>query len=728
MIIHNFFATAPKGLEPLLADELRALGAADVAETRAGVGFSGDLEMAYRVCLWSRLASRVLLPLATFSAPGPDALYEQVRALPWEEHFAGESTLAVNAQVNRSQISHSRFAALKVKDGIVDRFRERTGSRPSVDVRQPDLRINLYLFNDEATLSIDLSGESLHRRGYRAEGVMAPLKENLAAAILLRAGWPDIAAAGGSLLDPLCGSGTLPIEAALMAADIAPGLNRPAYGFFRWLGHRSGTWKRLVAEALERRKAGLDRLPDIAGYDSAGQAIRAARINADRAGLGGLVRFEQKELTALRPLPAMECRPGLLVANPPYGERLGEVAELRPLYAGLGESLRTGFVGWKAAVLTGNPDLAKQIAIRARRRHTLYNGALECRLFHFDIDPQWFFGADMAEGRPSTGSSKKGLSPGAAMFANRLRKNLRQVKRWADRGEITCFRLYDADMPEYAVAVDLYEQWLHVQEYQAPSSIDPDQARKRLDEVMEALPEALDMPPERIFLKVRSRQSGASQYNKLSAGGQLHEVREGDCRFLVNFTDYLDTGLFLDHRLTRRMIRELAAGKRFLNLFAYTGTATVHAARGGAATTTTVDMSRTYLDWAKRNLALNGFREGPRHRMIQADCLGWLERESSRPSELYDLIFLDPPTFSNSKGMEGTFDVQRDHVQLLRQTAKLLERGGILLFSNNFRKFKMERDALPELEIEDVTAATIPKDFARNPRIHHCWVIKHREG
>jgi 23S rRNA (guanine2445-N2)-methyltransferase / 23S rRNA (guanine2069-N7)-methyltransferase len=282
-------------------------------------------------------------------------------------------------------------------------------------------------------------------------------------------------------------------------------------------------------------------------------------------------------------------------------------------------------------------------------------------------------------------------------------------------------------MPEYAVAVDLYEQWLHVQEYQAPSSIDPDQAAKRLDEVMEALPEALDIPPGRIFLKVRRRQAGPSQYGKLDAGGELHEVREGNCRLLVNFTDYLDTGLFLDHRPTRLMIQQQAAGKRFLNLFGYTASATVHAARGGAAATVTVDMSRTYLDWARRNLALNGFREGAQHRLVQADCLAWLEKESERQTERFDLIFLDPPTFSNSKGMEGTFDVQRDHVPLLRQAVRLLEKDGVLLFSNNYRRFKMDREALPELLIEDITAETIPQDFSRNPRIHNCWRVKKRD-
>ena len=391
------------------------------------------------------------------------------------------------------------------------------------------------------------------------------------------------------------------------------------------------------------------------------------------------------------------------------------------LYGRLGENLRRHFVGWKAAIFTGNPDLAKEIAIRARRKHSLYNGALQCQLLHFDIEERWFFGAqkDLRPAQPAPP-----LSAGAIMFANRIKKNLRQVGRWAKKNDISCYRLYDADMPEYAVAVDLYGTWVHVQEYQAPDTVDADMARQRLKEAMAVLPEALAVSPEQIFLKVRSRQSGPSQYRKLQEQKQFHEVAEGNCRFWVNFTDYLDTGLFLDHRPTRFLVQELAAGKRFLNLFAYTGSATVHALKGGAASTLTVDMSRTYLDWAQRNLALNGFQLDGSHRLLQADCLAWLEQAEGS----FDLIFLDPPSFSNSKSMTGTFDVQRDHVALLRQALGLLAEGGVLLFSNNLRRFKLDREALADLEIEDITAATIPKDFARNQRIHNCWKISRKQN
>lgn len=711
MMRHAFFATAPKGVESLLADELRALGAEEVAETRAGVAFAGTLETGYRACLWTRLASRILLPLATFPAASPEELYAGIAALDWREHLAPEGTLAVDCNVSNSRITHSHFAALKVKDAIVDRFREECGVRPSVELIRPDIRVNLHLNRDLATVSLDLSGESLHRRGYREEQVLAPLKENLAAAILLRAGWPETAAAGGALLDPMCGSGTLVIEAALMAADCAPGLLRSYYGFFRWRGHDPALWQRLLDEAQARREAGLALLPVLWGFDADRKAIEAARGNARRAGLEGRLHIERREVAALTAPPAAET--GLVLVNPPYGERLGEVEELKPLYALLGRRLKEQFAGWRAAVFTGNPELGMHLGIRARRINTLFNGALECKLLRCDLEPRWF-----VDDRQDRAPVPAVLSDGATMFANRLRKNLKSLGRWAQKNGISCYRLYDADMPEYAVAVDLYEEWVHVQEYQAPATVDPRKARERLREVMAVLPEVLAVPPERIFLKVRQRQKGRAQYDKLGEQGAFHQVREGNCSFWVNFTDYLDTGLFLDHRPTRQLLGDLAAGKRFLNLFAYTGAATVHAALGGAVATTSVDMSRTYLDWARRNLELNGIF-GPDHRLVQGDCLRWLEEEQGR----YDLIFLDPPTFSTSKSMATTFDVQRDHVPLLQTAAALLAPGGVLIFSNNNRRFKIDAEALAGLQVEDLTRRTIDRDFERNPRIHNCWKI-----
>ncbi|HKJ09442.1 MAG TPA: bifunctional 23S rRNA (guanine(2069)-N(7))-methyltransferase RlmK/23S rRNA (guanine(2445)-N(2))-methyltransferase RlmL, partial [Gammaproteobacteria bacterium] len=491
---HALFATAPKGLTSLLLDELRELGAAAAKETPAGVSFEGPLELAYRACLWSRFANRILLPLARFAAPTPESLYDGVRSIAWAQHMASDATLAVDANSAASAIGHSRYAALKVKDAVVDQFRSATGERPSVDVEQPDLRINLYLFRDQATVSIDLSGDSLHRRGYRRESVAAPLKENLAAAILMRAGWPAVAAQGGPLVDPMCGSGTLPIEAALMAGDVAPGLLRARFGFERWPGHRPALWQTLLEEAGERRARGRERIPSVCGYDEDAAAVRAALANIEAAGLRGVVHAERRELARL--VPTRTDRAGLVVVNPPYGQRLGDAHSLRPLYALLGSRLREHFVGWRAAVFTGNPELAKGMGLRARRQHALFNGAIPCKLLHFDVDPQWFVAA---RGPASGPRPLADAGAGGEMFANRLRKNLRQLRRWAERESICCYRVYDADMPEYALAVDLYRgdsQWVHVQEYAPPASIDPQRARTRLREALTVLPEVLEVPRE----------------------------------------------------------------------------------------------------------------------------------------------------------------------------------------------------------------------------------------
>jgi 23S rRNA (guanine2445-N2)-methyltransferase / 23S rRNA (guanine2069-N7)-methyltransferase len=730
----DLFATAPLGLETLLASELSALGAAAVKERRSGVQFQGSLELAYRICLWSRLANRILLKLAAFPAATPDALYAGVRGIDWQDHLHGEGSLAVDFVAQHSAITHRLFGAQKVKDAIVDQFTERNGRRPDVRLVQPDVRVNVYLDRDEATLSLDLSGESLHRRGYRLAGGGAPLKENLAAAVLIRAGWPHIAQTGGALFDPMCGSGTLLIEAALLAGDVAPGLRRDYFGFLGWKRHDPVLWDRLLAEAEARREMGRRRIPRIVGHDIDRDAVRSAWQNIERAGLLDHVHVERHSVGEGPPaLPA-----GLVVVNPPYGERLGETEELNGLYRSLGAMLREHFQGWRAAVLTGHPEMAFKLGIRAHRQYALFNGTIPCKLFNFEILPERYFtphadGAEDESGRQSRALLRRAertevLSEAAAMFANRLKKNLRYYQRWARQNAIFCYRVYDADLPEYAVAVDLYQGddlRATVQEYQAPSTIDPERAEQRLAEALAATLQVLQIAPDHLHLKIRRRQKGASQYEKQADTGHFVEVLESGYRFLVNLQDYLDTGLFLDHRLTRQLIRDLAQGRHFLNLFAYTGTATVYAAKGGAHSTTSVDLSKTYLDWAARNLASNGIA-GDAHRLERSDVLEWLRRAGAERRR-YGLIFLDPPTFSQSKAMSGTLDVQRDHVELLRRTCELLEPGGILIFSTNARRFKLDQEALPGWSIEDISARTIPRDFARNPRIHQCWKLQ-RQG
>jgi 23S rRNA (guanine2445-N2)-methyltransferase / 23S rRNA (guanine2069-N7)-methyltransferase len=720
----EFFAACPRHVPDLLAGELRALGLDVAREHPAGVSFTGPLRDGYLACLASRTASRVLLTLGSVPLDSAETMYEAIRALPWEEHLATEGTLAIDVVgQGPSWVRHTQFVAQKAKDAVVDRIRERSGARPSVDLVAPDLRLNLSLMRERASLAIDLSGDPLHRRGYRQSGVEAPLKENLAAALLLRCGWPAIAAAGGAFVDPMCGSGTLVIEAALMAADVAPGLLRRRFGFERWLGHDPVAWEELRAAALERRRIGELGTGRFRGYDRDQSAIRASLANSGRSSVGDHLLFERRELASLT---AASAAHGLVLVNPPYGARLEQAGTLEPLYGLLGAKLMECFPGWEAGVFTGNPPLGRALRLRAYRAHTFFNGPIECRLLRFELKPETVE-PDAETARRARLESAR-ARPGAAMFGNRLRKNLQRLEAWAKREDVACFRVYDADMPEYAFAVDLYgndERWACVQEYAAPATVSPEAARGRRDEVLAVLPEVLSLPPERVVLRVRRRQRGGEQYEKVGEEAEFHVVREGRYRFLVNFTDYLDTGLFLDHRLTRQRVGELAAGRSFLNLFAYTGTATVHAAGGGATSSTTVDMSRTYLDWAKRNLALNGLA-GPQHGFVQADCLAWLEEQGRAPSRRYGLVFVDPPTLSRSKRMTREFDVQRDHAALLEACGRLLEPGGIIVFSNNFQKFRLDPALAERFEVEDLSRATLPEDFARNPRIHVCFLLRPR--
>jgi 23S rRNA (guanine2445-N2)-methyltransferase / 23S rRNA (guanine2069-N7)-methyltransferase len=727
--MHSFIATVAKGLEPILMDELASLGAVSLSPRKSAVAFEGTLETAYLACLWSRVASRILLPLSSFPSSSPKELYEGVQAIKWNEHLSPTGSLAVDCHTSASAISHSHYAALKAKDAIVDQLRDRTGSRPSVDLKQPVHRINLYIHRNQAHISLDLSGDSLHRRRYRKTGLSAPMKENLAAAILFKAGWPDFAKTGRPFLDPMCGSGTLAIEAALMAGDVAPGLLRHDFGFQRWAQHDPTLWQRLFGEAQARRREGLKNLPPIFGYDIDKRAVEVTLNHAHRAGLNGKIQVERRALQDVKP-PAR--RPGLLAVNPPYGKRLRTQTGLPALYEKLGFILKASFNQWRAALLTAQPELGYRLGLRSRKPFTFYNGPLECKLLVMTIEPSQYLGKRekapspaqlIIQKNPAKPGNNRGL--GAVSLANRLRKNIKHLGRWARKNGILCYRLYDADLPEYALALDLYEGdklWAHVQEYEAPSTVDPAKAKKRLREALAVTQDVLGIPQEQLFLKIRRKQRKQGQYEKVATRGRFHQVKEGNCRHLINLTDYLDTGLFLDHRITRHMIQIMAKGKRFLNLFAYTGTATVNAAKGGARSTTSIDLSSTYLQWAQRNLTLNGF-QGTDHKFIQSDSMIWMRNEVRRSKGGYDLIFLDPPTFSRSKKMNGLFDVQRDYVTLISLGARLLNKGGTIIFSTNFRKFRMDEKAFPHLRVEDITRATIPRDFSRNPKIHSCWKL-----
>jgi 23S rRNA (guanine2445-N2)-methyltransferase / 23S rRNA (guanine2069-N7)-methyltransferase len=713
--VRYWVATAPVGAASVLAEELAQFGAEDIRERSHDVKFQGTLEVGYRACLWSRTATRVLLSLGSIDASSTKSVYEAVKRIDWREHLAPGATLACDCSGGNESIRHTIYGSQLLKDAVCDNLRETTGERPNIKPERPDVLLHLHVEGPTALVSLDFSGESLHRRGYRSEGGRAPLKENVAAAVLLRAGWPQIAEAGGTLLDPMCGSGTFLTEGALIAADAAPAIDREYFGFLKWHGHDAALWGRLRAEALARRSARVARRC-ILGSDIDSEAVRMAITNASQAGVADWLHVEKRALSELlRP----KGETGLVVANPPYGERIGAESGLPALYSELGGVLRDRFQGWQAAILTGNPPLARNLGVYAKRTHRVFNGTIECRLLRFDLN-------EASAQRPAEEVRADWSSrPGAQMFANRLRKNLQRLDPWAAREHIDCFRVYDADMPEYAFAIDLYgrdSRHVYVQEYAAPKSVNQESARERRREALAVLPEVLGVPLPQVHSRVRKPQKGAEQYEKRDSAAERHAVQEGGLKFWVNFRDYLDTGLFLDHRIMRGMLRAWAKDADFLNLFCYTGSATVYAAAGGARSTTGIDLSNTYLDWAHENLLLNGFR-GNNHELYRADCLAWLEEQESGGAR-FDLIFLDPPTFSNSKRMEGVLDVQRDHVGMIRRSLKLLRPAGRLVFSTNYTRFKLEAEALMDFSIEDISAATVPKDFERHARIHKCFVVR----
>jgi 23S rRNA (guanine2445-N2)-methyltransferase / 23S rRNA (guanine2069-N7)-methyltransferase len=712
--VRYWIATAPVGAASVLAEELVQFGAHDVRERSHDVKFQGTLEVGYRACLWSRTATRVLLSLGSIDAGSSKAVYDAVKRMDWREHLGPGATLACECSGGNESIRHTIYGSQLLKDAVCDQLRDATGERPNIKPERPDVLLHLHVEGPTALVSVDFSGESLHRRGYRAEGGRAPLKENVAAAVLLRAGWPAILEQGGVLVDPMCGSGTFLTEAALIAADAAPALERDYFGFTGWRAHDAELWERLRAEARARRSARAARRC-ILGSDVDADAVRMALANGEPAGVSDWLHVEKRSLAELvRP----KADAGLVVANPPYGERIGAESGLPALYSELGAALRDRFQGWQAAILTGNPPLARNLGIYAKRTHRFFNGTIECRLLRFDLN-------ETREQKPAEAVRADWSSrPGAQMFANRLRKNLQRLDAWAEREHIECFRVYDADMPEYAFAVDLYgraSRHVYVQEYAPPKTVDRESARERRREALAVMPDVLEVPVSRIHSRVRKPQKGSEQYEKQDTQAERHAVEEGGLKFWVNFRDYLDTGLFLDHRIVRGLLRNWAQGGEFLNLFCYTGSATVYAAAGGARSTTSIDLSNTYLDWAHENLVLNGFG-GREHELYRADCLQWLEEQETKGPR-FDLIFVDPPTFSNSKRMEGVLDVQRDHVGMIRRSLKLLRPSGRLVFSTNYTRFKLDGDALKDLRVEDISARTIPKDFERHARIHRCFDI-----
>lgn len=737
------YATCATGLQHILAEELKALGASNVSAAGAGVRFNGGVPMAYKACLWSRVANRVLLPIREGMAGDPDALYALTRLVDWSTHMDVEGTLAVDFFSANSNITHTQYGALKVKDAIVDQFRENLGSRPNVDRERPNLRVNVYVFRNKARIAIDLSGSGLHRRGYREQAGPAPVKENLAAALLLASGWDERVKDGDAFYDPLCGSGTLPIEAALIACNRAPGLARDYFGFLGWKQHDSSLWQELLTDA--ESKVITSPVP-ISGADKSKKSIALAAENAMTAGVADSIDFSAIDFFHNNAVSVAGS--GLILTNPPYGERLDTNAGF---YKTLGAQLSSTFASWSCGVFTATAAPMRHMQLPLTSALDVRNGGIDCKLYLGNVPSVSknaargkMTGATsaasdshaLASRAPALSTSRLGTDSVDVMpFRNRLKKNLNKLKSWRKREQIDALRVYDADLPEFAVAIDVYDcenaRHVVVQEYKAPATVNVAMAAARLQSVVSAMPDSLDVDPNNVHVKVREKQSGGTQYERANGKSVTGVVRESGYLLECNFSDYLDTGLFLDHRVVRKYMQDSASSKRVLNLFAYTGAATIAAISGGAASTVSVDLSKKYCAWLERNLRLNDMM-GAEHSVVREDVLTWLS-DYNGPS--FDLILLDPPTFSNSTGIDADWNVQRDHIDCIQRCMAKLSPDGLLIFSNNYRRFKLdasldgnlgrqENGTAARFHVEDKSRWSIDKDFERNSRIHQCWFIR----
>ena len=781
-----------EGLEWILAQELERVGAQDLRIGRRTIEFSAapgaEKETLYRAVLESRAAIRVLEPLGRFRVDSPDSLYHAMQEVDWTEQLKISDTLRVDAAIHDTFLTHSLYAAQIVKDAIVDQLRTPSGKRPSVQLRGATLRLGLHLVGDVATIFRDAAGRSLHQRGWRMGEVDAPLSEVLAAGILGITGWWRVGectvdeATFEPLLDTMCGSGTLVIEAATIAARIAPGLyraRRKAHGFYKFRDCDRGLFDRLVAEleARVREPAGGFQASDLDP-----NAVAAAKACADAAGVSSCIAIDVKHFEQAR--PAGEG--GLVVTNPPYGERL-PLPRSAAFFRRFGDWLVQQCGGWRAAILAADTPAAGQLGLRPTYRVPLSNGPIACRLLEVEIrrrevqvqptahaphppgdtgtpdaerrdrrkldehgsfrpeeesgsvegdgersprgdfcrpgdNPDGFNAPAQASGRPHTRTTDDQIGD----FRRRLAKRFKHLSKWARRQGIEAFRVYDRDIPEIPLVIDWYAGWLHAAEYERPHERTDIEHDVWLDKMIEAAALELGVPPMQTFLKVRRRQRDGGQYEKVDQRLAVLTVKEGDLSFEVNLSDYLDTGLFLDHRQTRAMVRGEADGKRMLNLFCYTGSFSVYAAAGGAKETVSVDLSNTYLDWTRTNLAKNGFKDAGRHRIVRDEARAFLEHRANRGEPPFDLVVVDPPTYSRSAKSETPWDVERDHAELLELVARNLVTGGVVYFSTNFRRFHLAEERLSALyTFREITNRTIPEDF-RNERIHRAWRLVKR--
>ncbi|QIQ41948.1 MAG: bifunctional 23S rRNA (guanine(2069)-N(7))-methyltransferase RlmK/23S rRNA (guanine(2445)-N(2))-methyltransferase RlmL [Buchnera aphidicola (Microlophium carnosum)] len=699
--MNHLFASTNFGTEKLLEQELLSLGAKNIHVINGGIYYQSNDLLLYQSLMWSRIASRIYFCIKKFTINNRDDLYNNIYNINWTEIFHLHNTFLVNFKGTNNTIRNTLFGALIIKDAIVDQFQKQYSSRPNVNLITPDIRIKSLLLNNNILhVMLDLSGESLHKRGYRQFCNTTPIKENLGTAIVLTSGWCK----NIPIIDPMCGSGTLLIEAAMIASDRAPGLTRLKWGFQSWKKYNENIWKNVVKEAKDRFKRGLKQCFKnyFIGYDYDSEMIKKAKKNALNAGMLKIIRFSTQNLNDLKNIYNKE-QTGIILSNPPYGERCQTESQLAGLYVQLGIVAKKYFNNWKLSILSSSEFLLNFLQMHAYEEHFFKNGSLNCIQKNFLIFLK----------KPNINKNE---------FKDRLNKNFKKLKKWINLEKLECFRVYNADLPNYNIIVDIYDKWIVIQEYKAPKLIDYNKAFKRLCHAIYYTKKILSIPVNNIILKTRQKNKNKTQYKKLFNSNNFIIVKEHHAKFLVNLTDYLDTGLFSDKRLVRKLLGTMAKGKDFLNLFSYTGTASVYAGLGQSNSTTSVDISNTYIKWSIRNMSLNNL-VGSQHNFIQADCLHWIKKTNQK----FDLIFINPPTFSNSKKMKYSFDLKRDYFDIIVNLKRILRHDGDIVFSSSTHNFDINFDYIRKIKLhaKKITKKMQSKDYLKNSHIYHTWLIKH---
>lgn len=702
----EFVSTCAAGLEDLVADELTSFGA-DISSSRKGeIRWSATLEAGYRTCLWSRFSSRLILVLSEFTIDTTDDLYEAAKTITWEDHLSREDSFAVDCVLAASgPVTNSMFGALRIKDGLVDRFRERHGVRPDVQTQRPTVRVYLQVHGNRALLGLDLSGEGLHRRGYRVDSGPAPLKENLAAAIMALSGWNG----SSYLIDPMCGSATLLIEAAMMKADSAPGLGRTYFGLFGWLGHQKSVWDELVAEALDREASAREqKWPPLIGYDGSRSAVLAARKNIAQAGFADRIQVAQQELHQLK--NNFE-QPGFLVCNPPYGERLSDSQSVKHLYRHMGDRFRDQFPGWQIALFTAAPDYADRFKLHLDKSVKIFNGPLVCRLFK---------GSPQAAAVPAAlrkwQISKEFNQDAATELGNRLKKNFRKFHSWACDKNLDWYRLYDRDLPQFNVTIDVTNSFLHIREFPPPRGKDHRIAEERFREVTRTVRTLFAASRDQVM--VHRSASARKGPKKGGARTKQTEIQEGKALFMVGGEADPEGTFFPDQRFVRSYLDQAAGRGTFLSIFDTSGGAAISVALGGAQQTVTLGVGSRNVETLVNNFSRNGLHP-ENHKIITDSVMSWLKK-SRQP---FDLIYICLRKKQYRQTDSSIFKVGSDHRFLIDRTIAGLSKGGRLVVSSLLPNFELDPAVMDAYRCRTMSKKLVSPDVTRGARNFRCWEI-----